>query len=368
MNHVITQHIKQYLDSPNSSPSKTLWLVDENIESHLFDNTQQKYAHVKVITNRYDQFSKLKAQAWDVEFDDFTLLHTPNSIDCIIYRVAKEKDQVHYVINQAGKILSPSGKLILIGQKQEGIKTYYKKAQSYFADSTALQKHGQIYIGELTKKANLGQELIQDNYPCIRPAIHWEDQTFLSKPGVFGWDKIDNGSALLVEALKKLLSTPSSPSIQPSVSTKECWNILDLGCGYGFLSLTAHQVLQQLKPNIEVHLTATDNNAAAIQACHENFLNANIEGRVTASDCGDSLPPNSFDVILCNPPFHQGFSPSNQLTEHFLQKAQSLLKPQGIALFVVNEFIPLEKKALSLFQKAHEIMHNKQFKVILLNK
>jgi 16S rRNA (guanine1207-N2)-methyltransferase len=46
------------------------------------------------------------------------------------------------------------------------------------------------------------------------------DEQFISRPGVFGWDKADQGSQLLLQHIPRNLSGRGA----------------DFGCGYGFLS------------------------------------------------------------------------------------------------------------------------------------
>jgi len=171
----------------------------------------------------------------------------------------------------------------------------------------------------------------------------------MSKPGVFGWNKIDRGSALLIEYLPTLLAQlASSPT-----------TVVDLGCGYGYISAMAHA----LAP---VHYLATDNNVAAVAACRENFKRLDIAGQVSLDNCGQSLAAKA-DLVLCNPPFHQGFELENSLTLQFLRSAKGLLKNNGTALFVVNSFIGLEKSSKGLFADCQVVVNNGSFKLLVLS-
>jgi 16S rRNA (guanine1207-N2)-methyltransferase len=115
-------------------------------------------------------------------------------------------------------------------------------------------------------------------------------------------------------------------------------------------------------------VVATDNNAAAIEACSANLsaLRGSSQTQVLASDCGADLEER-FDLILCNPPFHQGFEVEQDLTDRFLAAARRLLKPRGRALFVVNSFIPLERKADGLFAGIQLLSDNHRFRVVALS-
>ena len=84
-----------------------------------------------------------------------------------------------------------------------------------------------------------------------------------------------------------------------------------------------------------------------------------------ATDAGDGID-EQFDTILCNPPFHSGFSVDDQLAVKFLSQTQRLLNRSGQALFVVNTFIPLEHKAKPYFERIDVVANNGSFKLISL--
>ena len=182
---------------------------------------------------------------------------------------------------------------------------------------------------------------------CRRQYNHTQ---LLSKPGIFGYEKIDEGSELLLTYAKKYLD---SHAITPQ-------KILDLGCGYGLLSLMS----AQWHPR---EIVATDNNAAALNAVSASAAANNIAIKVVADDAGENIS-EKFDALLCNPPFHQGFSVSGDLTLKFLRSASQKLTPDGIAFFVVNSFIGIEKKAEAFFSRQELLINNKKFKVFALKK
>ncbi|MDR2212236.1 MAG: methyltransferase, partial [Pseudomonadales bacterium] len=114
---------------------------------------------------------------------------------------------------------------------------------------------------------------------------------------------------------------------------------------------------------------ATDNNAAAIHAAAYNLERSIPPGHfaVMLDDCAAALH-TPVDLIVCNPPFHQGFAVEGALTERFLAAARRLLKPNGQALFVVNAFIPLERKAAAMFGAINTLANDRRFKVLSLSR
>ncbi|MBP0049760.1 class I SAM-dependent methyltransferase [Marinobacterium sp. AK62] len=322
----------------------TLWLVDENIQLSSAPN-----AAVTVVGNRFDVIERLEQQGWQARFGDFELSDFANEqFDCILYRVSKEKPVVHYLIQEARRLLAPQGCLVLLGDKGEGIRTYARKAASCLGGERQEQKLGKdSWCAHITPGPRAGDCPEHQNYPELRPACEDDTRVYWSKPGLFGWNKVDRGSAFLIERLPEMLGQ----------SLPLAGRMLDLGAGFGYLSLNA--------AGPDTRLTCTDNNAAALLACRFNLQQAGLEGRVVAADAADRVE-GPFDVILCNPPFHSGFAVDGDLTDRFLSAAARLLDRNGTACFVVNQHIPLERKAAPLFKDIQLHADNGHFKLVRL--
>lgn len=397
----LLNHIQQQASSArNHLP--ILWLADENALGQAKPLCSLK-TELHLITNRYDIYTQFKAEGFTSFFSDFNTPVENTAYSQVFIRIAKEKPVTHHLINLAYRLLEEGGTLTLCGEKSEGIKSYFTKARALFGGTEPLQKNGKVYEAVLTKTASSvsPQPWLDDSdYPQLRPVgllrpmrsptpraaeaprpdtpdiqvvttpynnttatetidkasppqvventYSPETFTFYSKPGVFGWNKIDPGSAFLIEQLDTFIEQMATPP----------QSLLDLGCGYGFLTLMSYHLPVQ-------HRVATDNNATALLAAQKNIDLSGINVDLIADDCGENIT-EKFDLILCNPPFHQGFNIDSQLTEKFLRNTQRLLTPKGAALYVVNQFIPLEQKASSLFGTIVQIAENRSFKVIEL--
>jgi 16S rRNA (guanine1207-N2)-methyltransferase len=329
-----------------------LWCTDENALNNLPTALDQE--QLLVLTNRWDIAEQVKARGFNTRFNDFDCSEiADNSLDTIFYRVSKEKPIVHHLLNQAWRCLKPGGQLLLAGYKNEGTKTYIEKIAKLFGSAKNIEKNGPVYSSALNKYAeyNAAQLLDDSDYNQQRPIALDSGLQLLSKPGLFGWNKVDSGSALLIEQLQQL-----TPLAQPPTSC------LDLGCGYGYLTIAAANT--EFGKNIH-HWVLTDNNAAALQIARQNLLHNGLTGDVIAADAGKGIAAK-VDLLLCNPPFHQGFGIDGDLTDKFLASAKHRLTPQGFALFVVNQFIPLERKAAPLFSQINVVMNNGSFKVVQL--
>lgn len=325
----------------------SVWFSDENVLRQLPDSSawQQKPT---LFTNRWDIFIQAQAAGFTCHFNDFVFAELADeSVDHIFYRISKEKAVSHHLINQAHRLLKPGGQLWLCGQKNEGIKTYIEKATAMFGDEKNIQKDGFNYSSVITKHHLQAEQLPDDDYSRVRSCLEINGKVIFSKPGQFGWSKIDQGSEFLINEISQRLNNHGQ--------FERC---LDLGCGYGYLTIASCDL--PIKTRF-----LTDNNAAALHTAEFNCKQLGIPATLVASDAGVELPPG-FDLILCNPPFHQGFNIDGDLTDKFLRNTQRLLSKNGVAYFVVNQFIPLEKKAEPLFTLVKLFAQNKSFKLVEL--
>jgi 16S rRNA (guanine1207-N2)-methyltransferase len=361
MNDLASIWLINQISAPKAVHS--IWFSDENILQSIptlaaSDNKPQ------LISNRWDVAQRAQAGGLIAQFSDFDCSDIEdNSQDSVFYRISKEKPVVHHIINQSLRILKPGGELIICGQKNEGIKTFIEKAGALFESEQNAKKNGANYSAQLRKNSvyqvkslldtSLDGLLDDSNYAQLRLLAKIDNSLphqleIYTKPGLFGWNKIDQGSALLIAQFKALL-----PELQPAPQ-----GFLDLGCGYGYLSLMTADIPFERR-------VLTDNNAAAIIAAQHNCKTNNISAEVIAADAGENIEPG-FDLILCNPPFHQGFSVDGDLTDKFLTSSKQLLAKGGTALFVVNQFIPLERKAQGLFRNIDLVAQVQGFKVVRL--
>lgn len=132
--------------------------------------------------------------------------------------------------------------------------------------------------------------------------------------GVFSAQRVDAGSRYLLQ---------EHPPIPPETA-----QILDLGCGYGPIGLTA----ARRAPNAQIW--GVDVNARAIDLANANASRNDIPNAkfVTASEI--PCEPR-FDLILSNPPIRIGKSGLHELLRTWLDR----LTPEGRAWLVVQKHL-----------------------------
>lgn len=341
-----TEILHAHLD-PNKN---TLLCLDENLAS--FQPPSPSSANLSLLSNRFDIANRLQknSDSTAAVFNDWDFSVFSSKFDGIGFHLSKEKAVNHHIINQALNHLNDNGELYFVGEKNHGAKTYADKLKKLLGNGN-LKKNGTVYIFTANVPEQQYLHFYDQDYQQLREID--TDQNILSKPGQFGWNKIDAGSLLLSKELEKL-------------NLSKAIDVLDIGCGYGFLSIQALLGKTQISS-----ICLSDNNAAALISANANLQqlhnNASLDSQysVIAGDCAIQVE-KKFDLVICNPPFHQGFDVEEELTSRFLKSAKNHLKPNGQALFVVNSFIALEKKAKSIFGNCECLHNNNKFKVLQL--
>ncbi len=304
-----------------------LLIVDENLNPQAL----QAPSGWQALTNRFDRQQQLLSLGWHCSLSDF---EWPEgfSTDLVLFRISKERAVVNYLINLVADQLKPGARFILLGDKSEGIKSYAKNGQKRLnGDRSEVKLGGDSWRVELTVGNTTGAPLEDQKYQQLREITKVSEHSLLSKPGVYGWKKIDQGSQQLIERLPYMLNSELPIGFA---------RVLDLGCGSGFLSLAACSQ--------DTTITATDNNAAAIKATQATLDRADFKADVCLTNAGEELA-FEYDLILCNPPFHSGFGIDYDLTDRFSKNAARLLTAEGSACFVVNQHVPLKRIASSYF-------------------
>lgn len=327
-----------------------LWVVDADVEPAALAAAGVDPQATALLTNRFELAAAARRRGFATIFADYDFDQLEDGAPAVIgYRIGKDKALVHHVISSAGRYLPPGGTLLLAGCKNEGFATYRKKAAAWL-DGTSEVRHvgGGCSIATLTRGKTLGEPPEDRRYGEFINVTDTEGHVLASKPGIFGFDRVDRGSALLLEVFQeRLRQWPAPPRA-----------LLDLGCGFGLLAVNA-----ALACNTEV--VATDHNLAAVIACRRNFKRFGVRGQVVADDCAASID-GQFDTVVCNPPFHRGFRVAADLTGRFVDAAADHLAPNGRALFVVNEFIALPRAAAGRFSRIDLRRHDAGFKVFEL--
>ena len=140
--------------------------------------------------------------------------------------------------------------------------------------------------------------------------------------------------------------------------------VADLGCGNGVLAIAS--ALQ----NPDAHYTLVDESFMAVQSAEENWRAAlgDREVVVRAADGLAGQAPQSLDVVLCNPPFHQQQVVGDFLAWRMFQQAREALVTGGALYIVGNRHLGYHSKLARLFRGVEQVAATPKFVVLKARK
>jgi 16S rRNA (guanine1207-N2)-methyltransferase len=245
-------------------------------------------------------------------------------------------------IARAWAMLDPGGLLICSGRNDTGAASIAKQARAAFGEVESLSKyHCRVFWARRREE------------PLPAPAAAWlaagelhrvPETGFLSRPGIYGWNAIDKGSAFLAAHLPRDITG----------------RVADLGAGWGYLSLS----LLERCPGIG-HLDLYEAEWLALDAARQNISARRPDASVGYHwhDVTAGLPAQ-YDTIVMNPPFHAGKSADVALGRAFIAAAAAALAPGGTLLMVANRHLPYEAAIDAHFKSRQTIAETAAFKLI----
>lgn len=178
------------------------------------------------------------------------------------------------------------------------------------------------------------------------------DLVLHSDANVFARAQLDIGARFFIEQF------PLLPNAQ---------RIADLGCGNGALALA----LARLRPQAEIH--GFDESYQAVASARANWQRNIATGSAEHFHVGDGLEecddlagsgPAPFDLILCNPPFHQQHVVGDHLARRLFAESQRHLAVGGELWVVGNRHLGYRELLRERFGNCTQVAANTKFVVL----
>jgi 16S rRNA (guanine1207-N2)-methyltransferase len=232
-----------------------------------------------------------------------------------------------YVTALALRALVPGAPLTVLALKDKGGARIAKELAAFGCDAgETARKHFRI-CETLRPEAfdREGREFLATAIEAGAPRLVPE-MGLWTQPGIFSFDRLDPGSALLLDHL-------------PAFSGRGA----DLGCGIGVLSLAVLRA-----PKVTA-LALVDIDRRAVEAARQNVTDSRATvhwADVRTADLGLT----GLDFVVMNPPFHDAGIEDRGLGQGFIRQAATMLRPGGFLWLTANRHLPYEEILKPMFK------------------
>ncbi|WP_457913437.1 16S rRNA (guanine(1207)-N(2))-methyltransferase RsmC [Candidatus Gillettellia adelgis] len=274
--------------------------------------TQFAAIEVRAHTQQYHHWQLLTIAMGDnVQFG--LTVDTAFVAECntLIYYWPKSKEEAQFQLRNILSKLSVGSDVFVVGKNRSGVRSIEKAVEGLVTlIKIHSARHCSFYRGRLDVQATFNLANWWHSYSVY-------DLVVKTLPGVFSSSRLDIGSALLLSTLENTIRG----------------KVLDIGCGAGVIAA----VLAKLSPHVQ--LTLSDVSAAALHSSHATLSFNHIQGEVIVSNVYSDVI-GRFNMIISNPPFHNGLLNSLVVAQTLIHGALEYLMIGGYLRIVANTFLP----------------------------
>lgn len=303
-------------------------LLFGNIRDHFARQLQSRAKSVAVFSSYFDYTRHH-------HFAEFGL-ECKLSAELAVFYWTKNKQECQFQLLQWLSLREPGQEMLIIGENRAGIRSVEKMLEA-FGNVAKIDsaRRCSLYHFELQRVPDFDGKKFWKSYRL-------QELEILALPAVFSSTELDNGTKLLLSTFNK--------------ADRLNGKVLDLGCGAGVIGAT----LKQQFPKIQ--LTMSDIHAMAIESSRYTLLKNQLEGRILASDVFSHIDER-FDLIVSNPPFHDGIDTAYRAVEELISQAKNHLVKGGELRIVANTFLPYPDLLDKFFGKHEVLAKSNKFKV-----
>jgi 16S rRNA (guanine1207-N2)-methyltransferase len=265
------------------------------------------------------------------------------SFDVVLCHLPRGRALQQELIDGAAWVLRPGGRFYLVASKRSGIKGAIKYARAQFGRCAVLRQKQGYHVALATHHGPGPQRSGWTEYCSSAVLCDGVETTVVGKPGIFAWDRVDEGTAALIGSMK--------------IGADDC--VLDLGCGTGLAGLAASR---------HAHSGAVvlvDADIRAVEAARRTLeVNGAQNAEVLLSDCAQAARDRRFDVVVTNPPFHLGVGTEFDVAHQFVRDAWAVLRPAGRLYLVANRHLRYTDVIAQVFGAVTTAFANAKYQVL----
>lgn len=261
--------------------------------------------------------------------------------DLALILLGRHRGRNELWLAQALELVRPGGRIVIAGGKTDGAASLARRLSAMdLVEDRASKYHGIAFW--LRRGEDTGQIAAMLREGNGETTL---DGGFRTVPGLFSHEHVDAGSQLLADNL---------PGDLKGVAA-------DFGAGWGYLSVRLAREVPKL--------TAIDLYEAGFAACEMARVNmaelaSQIPAKIIWHDLLSEPVERRYDVIVMNPPFHQGRAAEPSIGEGMIVTASKALKPGGRLFLVANRPLPYEAVLQRHFARHGEVIRDQRFKLL----
>lgn len=258
--------------------------------------------------------------------------------DYVLMQIPKNMSFLEDILIHLTSHMLPYSKLICGSMVKHLAPTSFDLINKYIGTTTtslAVKKARLIFADfEKEKASNIyPQKIKMDGF----------EKPFINHSNLFSREKLDIGTRFFLEHIPQ----------------GNFQSILDLGCANGIIGIRA----RELNPGALINYS--DESYQAILSATENYQNHfNETPTLHWTNCFEDGTKNSLDLVLCNPPFHQGTTVGDFIATQMFKDSYQSLKKGGLIRVIGNSHLGYQTKLKHIFGNSKIVATNKKFMIV----
>ena len=273
----------------------------------------------------------------------FTSLELPaGQFDFILIKAPKTLAYLEDILTRLQDALKPDTQLIVAAMVKNIPSSVWQTVERLVGatiPSRAVKKARLIYA-----QPDQQRDVPASLYP-VTYQLENTDYQISNHANVFAHKNLDIGTRFFLQHL------PQDNKYQ---------HVVDLGCGNGVLGLIF------AASNLDAQLHFIDESFMAVASAQLNFERA-LKGRsakYTVTDALTAFAPDSVDLVLCNPPFHQQTTIGNHIAIRMFHQAKKVLRAGGELWVIGNRHLGYQARLKKYFSKVELVASNAKFIIV----
>ncbi|MBB5031572.1 class I SAM-dependent methyltransferase [Prosthecobacter vanneervenii] len=265
--------------------------------------------------------------------------------DLVLVLPDPQRDLMVADLARAHDHLAPGGVLMAAVHNDAGSKRCEQHLREVAGHADTLSKHHSRVFWATKDEARPWKADMLERWRQGAAMRRILEGRFWSRPGLFNWDRIDEGSALLAKHLPLTLSG----------------NVADFGCSWGFLS---DHLLRHCHDIDSLDIYDADADCFECARRNLGLVPTRTKAAPHWQDITAGFDRTKFDAVVMNPPFHEGKEADPLIGLKFIAAAAQALRPEGHLWLVANRQLPYENLLTETFAQMEKVVETGGFKVL----